>query len=189
MKKVLIGGAVVLILVAAAAVWFVTSRLDSLVAALVERYGTEIAGTPVRVGSVKIDLRAGRGTIGGLRVANPEGYSRGDAFQLGEITLDIALGTLTSSPVVIDELVVGAPEVRFELNAQGRSNVQVIQANVDRYSAASPGGADAEAARAGEGEALRLRIAKFTFEDGRLRADVSAVDPDREPVEAELPPR
>ena len=75
MKKILIGVFVALLLGAGAALWFLSSRLDSLVAGLIEQYGSQIVGTPVRVGSVAIDLRAGRGTIRGLRVANPEGYS------------------------------------------------------------------------------------------------------------------
>jgi hypothetical protein len=187
MKKILIGVFVVLALVVAAALWFLTSRLDSLVASLVESYGSEIAGTAVRVGSVSIDLRAGRGTIRGLRVANPEGYSSGDAFRLGEITVDIDPKTVTSNPVVIDALVVAAPAANFEVDATGRSNFQVIKSNVDRYSARSGGGSGARPAAEGGSEAARLRIATFTFEGGTLRADVSAVDPDREPVDAALP--
>jgi hypothetical protein len=189
MKKILIGVFVVLALVVAAALWFLTSRLDSLVASLVESYGSEIAGTAVRVGSVSIDLRAGRGTIRGLRVANPEGYSSGDAFRLGEITVDIDPKTVTSNPVVIDALVVAAPAANFEVDATGRSNFQVIKSNVDRYSARSGGGSGTRPAAEGGSEAARRRIATFTFEGGTLRADVSAVDPDREPVDAALPGR
>lgn len=187
MKKILIGGAVALALVVAFALWFLTSRLDSLVASLVESYGSEIVGTAVRVGSVRIDLLAGRGTIRGLRVANPEGYSSGDAFRLGEIIIDIDPKTVTSSPVVIDALVVASPAAYFEVDATGRSNFQVIKANVDRYSARSGGGSGAKPAAEGGGEAARLRIATFTFEGGTLSADVSAVDPDRDPVDAALP--
>jgi len=184
MKKVLIGVAVLLVVVIGAAVWFVTQRLDSFVASLIEQQGTAITGTAVRVGGVDIDLRAGRGSIRGLRVANPSGYSGSEAFTLGEITLDIDLASITSSPIGIDELVVGAPEANFEVDARGRSNFQVIKSNVDRYTA---GSGAAEEPTTAAGEPMRLRISRFRFEDGRVRADISALDVERDSFDAKLP--
>ena len=99
MKRILVVGGVVLVLAVAGILWFVSSRLDSMVAQLIETHGSQATGTAVRVGSVSIDVTGGRGTIRGLRVANPKGYSRGDAFELGEITLGIDLGSIQSSPI------------------------------------------------------------------------------------------
>jgi hypothetical protein len=60
--------------------------------------GTEIVGTRVRVDSVDIELAAGRGTIRGVRVANPEGYSDADAISLAEIELAIDARSLREQP-------------------------------------------------------------------------------------------
>ena len=67
MKRLLLFGGIGVVVIAAVAIYFVVSRLDSLVEAAIERYGTEIAGVPVHVGSVSIALRDGRGTIRGPR--------------------------------------------------------------------------------------------------------------------------
>jgi len=182
MKRILAVAGVVLVLAVAGIAWFVLTRLDSMVAQLIETHGSQATGTSVRVGSVRIDLRGGRGTIRGLRVANPKGYSRGDAFELGEITLGIDLGSIQSSPIVIDELTVSAPKASYEVDAKGRSNFDAIKANLDRGSSGVP----AEASEAG-GEPPRIAIKRFAFQEGTVSADFSAVDPKREMLEAELP--
>jgi hypothetical protein len=187
MKRIFLiaGGALLLVIVAT--VWFGLSRLDSLVASAIEEFGSEIAGVPVRVDSVSIQLREGRGTILGLRAGNPEGFSASDAFSLGEITVDIDPTSITSSPIVIEELTVAAPVAIYEMDAKGRSNFDVIRANVNRYSGDSP--ASPEGAPADDsGEELRLAVAKFRFQDGSLTADVSAVHEKAEPQKLDLPP-
>ena len=183
MKRILAVAGVVLVLAVAGIAWFVLTRLDSMVAQLIETHGSQATGTSVRVGSVSIDLRRGRGTIRGLRVGNPQGYSRGDAFQLGEITLDIDLGSVQSSPIVIDELTVRAPKASYEVDAKGRSNFDAIKANLDRGAGAAP-------AETSGGESLppRIAIKRFVFQKGSVSADFRAVDPKREKLEAELPP-
>ncbi len=188
MKRVLLGGVLLVVLALGVAAWLLLSRLDSLVASVIEDTGSEIAGTAVRVGSVEIDLRAGRGTIRGLRVANPEGFSSGDAFRLGEIVLDLDPATVTGSPVVIDELRVNAPEASFEVDGQGRSNFAVLKANVERHSARGAGsGGQAGTPEEPEAEGPRIRIDAFAFEKGAVRADLSALDPEAKPLEATLP--
>ena len=182
MKRILAVGAVLLVLAVAAIAWFLSTRLDSLVAQLIETHGSQATGTAVRVGSVSIDVTGGRGTIRGLRVANPKGYSRGDAFQLGEITLAIDLGSVRSNPIVIDELTVSAPKASYEVDASGRSNFDAIKANLDR-------GSSGAAPDASEGDAPppRIAIKRFAFQEGTVSADFSDVDPKRPKLEAALP--
>ena len=65
-----------LLFLAAVAVYLLLSNLDSLVERGIEKFGSEAAGTKVSVDRVAIDLRQGRGSILGLTVANPPGFSR-----------------------------------------------------------------------------------------------------------------
>ena len=186
MKRIflIVGGALVLLV--AAVLWFTLSRLDSIVATAIQDYGSEIAGVPVSVGSVRIQLAEGRGTITGLRVGNPPGYTAGDAFSLGEITLDIDPGSITRSPVVIEELTVGAPVALYEMDANGRANIDVIRDNVKRYAGGSSASAEEESA--GEsGAGVRLAVKKFRFQDGSVTADVSALHEKAKPQKLDLP--
>jgi len=185
MRKILLGAGAALVVGLGVALWLLLSNLDSLVASVIEEQGSRVTGTAVRVGKVSIDLRAGSGTIRGLRVANPKGFSRGDAFQLGEITLDLDTGSLTSSPIVVQRIRVAAPVARYEVDARGRSNFGVI-----REHAARAGGGEARSEPASEGASgppLELVIQDFAFEKGAVRADFSALDPSHGPIELALP--
>jgi hypothetical protein len=164
--------------------------LDAIVEAAIERYGSEITGTRVRVDSVEIAVSSGRGTLRGVTVENPSGFSSEPAFRLGEITLRIDPTTIASSPIVVEEVLIAAPEVLYELNETARSNIQVILENVERYGSGSGDPATPDAGGADESapdeEATRLSVQSFTFRDGRVRADMRSVG--GEELEAELPP-
>ncbi len=181
MKRVLVVGGAAILVVAAASFWFLSSRLDGLVASLIETHGSRVLGTAVRVGSVSISLEEGRGTIRSLRVANPEGYADGNAFELGEITLGIELATLGATPIVVDQLRVAAPTVNFEVNELGRSNFDVLKGNASAASAAP-----AEPAPEGA-EPTRIRVRRFEFEKGHVNADVSRVSSEEKPLAVDMP--
>jgi uncharacterized protein involved in outer membrane biogenesis len=158
----------VLVLVVAAGVYYLTRQLDSIVAAQIESHGSAITGTAVGVGGVDIALRQGRGTLRSVSVASPAGYQAKNTFQLGEITVDIDPSSVTGSPIVLDEVVIAAPEVHFEVDAQARSNVQQI---LDHARAVSPSEPEAKES----GEPVHLRIKSFQFRDGKIQADTRAL--------------
>jgi hypothetical protein len=164
-----------------ATILLLVQNLDRLVAAGIEKYGSEEAGTPVRVQSVKIDLREGRGTITGLSVTNPPGFTGKPVFILGEITLDLDTGTLTSEVPVIEDIRIGQTNFRYEINAQGQSNVAALKNNLKQGSApaaepSSPGG---------EGAPLRLKINRLAMAGGGASLDLSAVG--GKDLQAEVP--
>ncbi len=175
MKRVLLVGITIVVLAGIGALVFLASSLDSIVKQMIERTGSELTGTSVRLDSAEIDLGSGRGTLRGLRVANPDGFSSADVFSLGEITLEIDLGTLTKDPVVIRTVRIDAPEARVEVDANGRTNVDVIRRHLKEAGSA---GSSGESGGGGSGEssdAPRLRIQSFTFENGQVTSDTSAL--------------
>ncbi len=179
MRRVLLIGAVAVLAVAAFVVFRIGSNLDSIVARLIETHGTRAAGVPVSVGSVELDLSEGKGTIRGLRVGNPAGYASGDAFRLGEITVQVDPKSVTSSPVAVPQIRVIAPEVNAEVDAKGKSNLQTILDHVQSGSGEAP---------PEEGEPIRLAIGQFVFEEGKLRGDASALSGDADDAfETSLP--
>jgi hypothetical protein len=172
MKRAVAIAIAVVLVVIAGAVYYVYTSLDSIVKLAIERYGSELTGTAVHVESVKLALREGEGTIRGLRVANPPGFSHHDVFDLGEITLAIDPMTLREIPLKIQEIVIRDPRVRYELDAKGMANVNVIRANL-AHSRGQPGSAEArpkEPARE-----LRLKVKSLSLDGGSIAADTSAL--------------
>jgi hypothetical protein len=57
-----------LVVIIIAAVIYILSSLDAIVAGAIQKYGSQVTRTPVRVSSVSIDLKSGAGDIQQLTV-------------------------------------------------------------------------------------------------------------------------
>lgn len=131
MKKILlIGGAAVIIIVVV--IYFVFTSLDTITKAAVEKYSSEITQTDVRLSGVEISASEGKAGLFGFSVGNPKTFKTPTAFQLGEASLDLDLGSLRKDVIRIRRIVIGSPRVTYEI-AKGGSNVDAIQCNVGAY--------------------------------------------------------
>ncbi|MFH1626093.1 MAG: hypothetical protein ABID54_13200, partial [Pseudomonadota bacterium] len=137
MKRWVYIGGVLLLLVVIGLYFFFTS-LDSIVKAAIERIGSSATQAQVRVKAVNIELTSGRVTLRGLTVGNPSGFKTQRALSLGEISLQVDVGSVTKNTIVIKEIVVTAPEVTYEIGSQG-SNIEALRRNVDAYTGAAKG--------------------------------------------------
>jgi len=136
--KRLIGVLIVVLVIVVGALWWVYASKDELVREAIEKYGPEIVAAPVSVKQVKLDPLEGKGRIAGLRIGNPKGYSAPDALKLGEMRLTLDPASVTKDVIVVKELVLVAPDVTWE-RANGLSNVEAIQKNIDAYVARTLG--------------------------------------------------
>ena len=164
MRKVIVAIIVIVVLIVIALV-LLCSKLDSLVAHAIEKSGSDVTQTSVRVSGVDLSIREGRGTVRGLTIANPEGFAEGDAFSLDEITLDFDVESMRGEPLTIDEVRIKAPVVNAQITKAGETNINKIRENVMAYSA---GGGEQS-----EGADVLIRIRQFVFEEGRVEVDVS----------------
>ena len=170
MKKIIIGVVAIVLIAIVVVVVFVLSNLNSLVAEAIEKHGSEVTNTSVRVSGVDISLREGRGSIKGLRVASPGGFTAADAFSLSDITVDIDIKSVREEPIVLDEIRIQAPVVNAEITKTGSSNIDELRKQVQAHTAGTGGGSSESS-----GETKRIRINKFVFEKGRIEVDASAL--------------
>jgi hypothetical protein len=157
----------------AGGVYYVLTNLDSIVKEAIEKYGSEAAKTAVRVSSVSIRLTEEKGAIKGLTVANPHGFSSPSVFRLGEISIKIDARSITSSPIVIDEIHIASPQVVYEMNQALASNILVLKKNI-QDSAASKKKASEEKKTEGKQE-VKIRIKKLVMDRGGIEAHVAAL--------------
>ena len=178
-RWVLVAVALALVAVGGLFYWLASS-LDGIVEQTIEEVGSDLLGTRVDVGGVSIDLGEGRGTVRGLRIANPRGegldFSSAPAIALEEITLQIDLGSLAEPPFVLELVRVAQPEVNAELVGP-KLNLEVLRGQL--------AGSESEPSAEREGEPTRLSIRRFELEKGAIRFDSDA--PDAEPQELVLP--
>lgn len=162
---------VVLVLLAGGGLYYLANSIDGIVASLIEKSGSSALGTTVRVSDVKISLKEAKGSIAGLTVANPSGFS-GEAISFQDIVIGIDPASLLSrKPIVITEVTVRSPSVNLVLGANGSTNIQALLANVSGSSSKPAPSTDASAGSSD----LRLRINRLEIADASLAADLSAV--------------
>ena len=163
------------------AVIYVLSSLDALIAAAIEKYGSQVTQTPVRVSSVSIDLKAGAGAIEQLSVGNPAGFSTPNIFTLGGISTKLDVSSVGKDPIVIEEIRVDSPDVFYEINQSGASNIKELQKNI----AESTGGGGEADAQTTETGGPKVVVRTLVIEGGKIEASVAALGDKR--LSAELP--
>lgn len=127
MKKVLVVFLLLAVIIGGAA-WYFLSGAGDLIRTQIEQQGSKYLGTQVSVFNVDLALSEGRLTISDVDVENPAGFSKEDAFSLGAVTLD--LGGSVSEPYVVQNVAVVAPEVLYEVDANGQGNLIVLKNNL-----------------------------------------------------------
>jgi len=146
-------------------------NLDSLVKHAIESSASAATGTAVQVGNVSISLRDGHGTISGLTIANPPGFSERPLFTLDSIDIRLDPLTLTAAVPVIEEIRIGSSTFNYEINSTGENNLRLVQKHA-KHQARTP----APTATATPGEPVRqerrLRIKHLVVADGLATLDL-----------------
>lgn len=188
-KKVLmgLGGLLVLVLIV---VGLFVSNLDSIVKAAVEKYGSEAAQTSVELADVELSPTSGKGKLIGLRISNPEGFASQDAFVLGMIDIDVDMESVSGTgPIIINKVVIDKPQITFEVNEAGKSNMQTISSNAKVYAGKTAPSQKEEAKETSdnsdEEEARKIIIKKLTISEGQVSMSHSMLKGKK--IEAKIP--
>jgi len=131
MKKLLLGVAALILIAIAGVLWWLYSSLDAQVASAIRRYGPDITGVPISLAKAKVNPLDGKAALYGLVVGNPDGFKTKYALSLGEISMTLDLGSLTTDVIRIKEITLIKPEVTYE-HASAGSNLDVLQRNIER---------------------------------------------------------
>jgi uncharacterized protein involved in outer membrane biogenesis len=164
-KKLMLGAGIAVLVVVVAAVALYLS-LNSVVKGAVEGVLPRITGTPVSLEKASISLFSGKGELNGLVIGNPEGFKTDSAFSLGTVRIDLDPSSLLSDRIIIEEIYIDAPVVTYELSTSG-DNISRIRKNIEQFAGTGDGAPDEQpgeeepAPRKGKGK--KVQINKFTF--------------------------
>lgn len=188
MRRALLLVALALVALVVAATFYLAHSLDGIVADAIESVGSELTGSAVTVERVEVRLRNADARVEGLAVANPAapapGYSKDPALSLGEIQVAIDADALDRSAVKAGDAPIPLRLVRvadFRVNAEATAaglNLERLRQNVQEASPAPESQPQTES-----GDTVRLRIERFEFVGGRLRADARKLGGKLEEVE------
>jgi len=165
MKKTLVFGLVAAIALYVGLMFF----LGSVVKAGVNTFGPKLTQTKVELQAATISPVTGAGTLRGLVVGNPKGWSDANAFSLGRVHVDIAPMSLFGDHIDIEEISIDGPEFLYETKFVS-SNIKDLLKNIEEFSG---GGKDAQAQPATkDGKPVKFVVRKFRLTNGVARLGV-----------------
>jgi hypothetical protein len=166
MKKGLMVIGLLLLLVVGGVIYLLGGGGD-IIKTQIEKQGTLYLGTPVSVANIDLSLVERRLSINELNIANPKGYRDANAFGLNAVTLD--LGESFSEPYVVETVSINAPEVLYELDANGQGNLIVLKNNLEANLPASEGESVPESAASSDGANPLVIVENITVSGVRLQ--------------------
>jgi len=145
--------------------------LGSALKAGVNTLAPRLTQTRVELRGARISPLGGSGTLTGLTVGNPGGWSDNDAMRFGRIRVRVAPLSLLGDPIIIEDIEIDSPEFNYETRVV-RSNLGDLLGNVERL---SDGGAVGDAGpAAGNGKPMRFEVRHFLMKEGRIRLGAGA---------------
>lgn len=165
MNKI-IGTVFILLLLGVVAIFALSLVAGKVIQKGVTSLGPEIAQVPIELESAEISFLSGKGTLKGLKVHNPEGFSDGHAFYADELHLDLDPASVLSDKVVIEDIRITGPDVQFEQKLK-TSNLNQILKNVQEYM--GPGETQET-----EGAGKKLEIKHFILQDAHVGVGVGS---------------
>ena len=140
-----------------------TPSLESVVKKIVHKYGSEVVGTDVSISSFKLKLTTGEGSLGGLKVKNPNGYQSDNLLYLKNIAVKVNVSSITKDTIIIDSINVGGPQINYEMVSLTQNNVSDVLNNINKNTASA-----SKEAQKDEGGSKKVIIKKFVVENGKV---------------------
>ena len=134
-----------------------TFFLGSIVKSAVNSFGPKMTQTKVELASANISPLSGSGSLSGLFVGNPTGWSSDKAFYLGKTDIKLEPFSIFKDHIVINEIIVEQPEFVYETKIV-TSNIKELLANIEKFTG---GAADTNEPTTKDGKPIKFVIHKL----------------------------
>lgn len=168
MKKLLVIG-VVLFAVLLVGYFGLSFFLGSVVKAGVNNFAPKLTQTKVELAGARLSPLTGSGTLTGLYVGNPKGWTSEKAFFLGKIHIEVAPFSVLGDHIVIKEIFIDQPEFVYETKLVA-SNIGDLLKNIE----AATGGGKGDAPKTKDGKPIKFEVKHFRLQNGQVTLGVGA---------------
>jgi hypothetical protein len=164
MKKWILIGAVVVVVIIAILLVFGISKIGPLIKTAVNTYGPTITKTDLRLGDVGVSLFSGEVKLKEFYLGNPKGFTSPQAMKVSSIFVNVDEKSIMKDPIVIEKIEIAAPEITYEKTA-GTDNFMTIMDNVKK----SAGMGQAPQQKPKEaGKSRNLMVKEFVLKEGKV---------------------
>lgn len=168
MKKMLLYLAGILVVLALVTYVGLQFFLGSIVKAGINNFAPKLTQTKVELADAHISPLSGIGTLNGLYVGNPKGWTSEKAFYLGRIHVDVEPFSILGDHIVVNEITVDQPEFVYETKLVS-SNIGDLLKNIEAAAGGQGGGPQATAKN---GKPIRFEVKKFVLTNGKVTLGV-----------------
>ena len=167
-KIIYLGGGLLVVVVLG--VFAMQVFLGAVVKAGVNTVGPKITQTKVELAGASLSPLTGSGTLTGLFVGNPKGWSSDKAFYLGKIHVSLQPFSVLGDHIVIDEIIIDSPQFVYETKIVA-SNINDLLKNIE----AATGGKDpGTQPTAKSGKPIKFEVRHFKMTNGRVTLGVGS---------------
>jgi hypothetical protein len=106
--------------------------IDGAARSVIESEGSKALGVELTLEKLRLSLFGGEAKLGGMKIANPEGYTDEQFFGLGTGSASVSYGSLSEETIVIPEIVLDDVSVSLEKDG-GKGNYDVLIENLEKY--------------------------------------------------------
>ena len=135
--------------------------LGAVVKAGVNSFGPKLTQTKVELAGANLSPLTGSGTLIGLSVDNPKGWTQGRAFYLGTVHMDVEPFSVFGDHVVINEIIIDQPEFTYETKIVA-SNIKDLLKNIQDFT-----GGGGQTATTKDGKPIKFVVKKFRMTNGK----------------------
>jgi hypothetical protein len=169
MKKILLSLVALIVVLVAASLGYLYFSLNSLVKKAVETVGPTITKTDVRLASASLSPFSGSGKLSGFLIGNPEGFKGHFALKLGSIAVSVEKQTLLKEPIVVNSVVINAPEVML-IGTLGGTNLQKLTKNIQSS------GSSSKEEKSAPSSSKKFVVKEVVISGAKLHLAASALD-------------
>jgi uncharacterized protein involved in outer membrane biogenesis len=164
--KILVGIlAIVIVLLLIVAIF-----LGPIIKTGVEKVGSKVANVDMQLEKASVNLFAGKVSLKGLVIGNPEGFKTASAMELGEFIVNLDMASLLTDTIVIKKIHIDGPQITYERGLKA-SNLSTIQKGL---AAEAKEEVEEEAApEEKKAPAKKVVIEEFIFEDGKINVSLT----------------
>ena len=150
---------------------YVLMNLSTLAKPITEKLATAALGVNVSIGSMDVRLQEKAVSVGDIRIANPAGFSGGDAIRIGMV--DVVLSSVAQDLVNFEGIVIRNTDVNLEVKPDG-TNLHALQKGIPQASSA---------AASSDAQPLKVIVQRFVMSDAKLNPKVTLItEQDLQPV-------
>ena len=149
---------------------YVTAQffLGSIVKAGVNRAGPALTQSKVELADASVSPLSGSGTLTGLSVGNPKGWSDSRALYLGKMHFDVKPSSLLGDTIVVNDLTIDQPEFAYETHLVA-SNIGDLMKNIE----AAVGGSKSAPQEKG-GKQKKFIVKHFKLQNAKVSIGVGS---------------